>query len=541
MGDETFDLLVVGGGVCGVAIARDAALRGYTVALVEKNDFAHATSAASSKLIHGGLRYLKNFELSLVRESLRERRTWTAIAGHLVTPLSFMLPNYSNRPGSSQRWLLRIGLTLYDLLSYDRNQLRDEDRKLPAHRVLDADEALRQVPGLDAHGLRGAVQYWDCQMFSPERLALECALDAARHGARLANWAEVESLRIEGGQVRGATVVDALGGPGVEIKARTVVNATGPWADRLMPGEAGSSGSPKIVRSKGIHVITRDLTGDTAVAFEGEHGHFFILPWRGHSLIGTTDTVYEGDPDAFAVTESDIEAFLRVINAGMPSAALQRQDVLHFYGGLRPLVESDPGGDSYSASRRSEVVDHGVEGGPRGMFSALGGKWTTARAVAEQVVDAVGTAMASNRPCTTHDTPMPGGGFETWAKLLEELAARHPELDREVIEHLARHYGTRADAVMALADKDPALAEPIAPGRLERRAEVVFATRDEMARTLGDVVFRRTGLGTLGDPGPAALQTVATLMAEALGWSAAQQQEQIRQVQARFVPRGDDA
>lgn len=536
MAERAYDVLIVGGGVCGLCIARDAAMRGLSVALVERDDFAHATSAASSKLIHGGLRYLKTFELSLVRESLRERRIWELVAPHLVYPLRFLVPNYK-RPGSSKRWMLRAGLTLYDMLGYDRNRLEDDDRKIPGHEVLSVEQALKHVPGLNQDRLLGAVEYWDCQMFAPERLALECALDADAKGADLANWATVTEFIVQDGRVLGAVVEDRLEGGSVEIRAKAVVNAAGPWADRLLGMFAGKP-SHSLIRSKGIHVITRQLTGDVAVAFESTGGHFFILPWRGHSLIGTTDAVYKGDPDDFAVTEADIQAFLEVINQGFPSAALTREDVVHFYGGLRPLVESSPGEDSYSASRRAEVVDHARVGGPVGLYSALGGKWTTARAVAEQVVDRLVAKSASDnlRPCQTQDTALPGGGFGGWAAFLDAQSALHPSFDRAVVEHLARNYGSRMDAVIALATADPELAEPIASGRLERRAEIVFAVRSEMARSLADVIFRRTGIGTLGDPGPAALQTVAEMVSEELGWTDAYREEQLALVRRRFVP-----
>ena len=536
MGDAAYDLLVVGGGVCGVCIARDAALRGLSVALVERQDFAHATSAASSKLIHGGLRYLKNFELSLVRESLRERRIWQSIAPHLVYPLSFVLPNYKRRH-ASKRWMLRAGLTLYDLLAYDRNQLDDPDQRIAAHRMLSRDEVLARLPGLDPDRLIGAVQYWDCQMYSPERLALACAIDAAEHGAVLANWAGVTSFLRDGERITGAVVEDRIGSGSVEVRAKTVVNASGPWADRLL-GEAMDESPRNLVRSKGIHVIVRDLTGDTAVAFETRHGHFFILPWRGQSLIGTTDALFEGDPDDFAVTEKDIEDFLVVINEGLPSADLSRDDVIHFYGGLRPLVESSPGEGTYGASRRAEIVDHAAEGGPEGLLSAMGGKWTTARHIGQQVVDRVVQRLGRDVPaCRTDTTPVPGGDFGRWASLLAETREQHGDVSAERIEHLARNYGSRLAEILALERDNPELAEPLGPDRIEHRSEVAFAVRSEMARRLDDVVFRRTGIGTLGDPGTEVLQETAALMAAELSWTDAERDAQIATVQARFVPQ----
>ena len=535
MAAKSHDLLVVGGGVCGLCIARDASRRGLSVALVERADFAHATSAASSKLIHGGLRYLKTLELALVRESLRERRIWETIAPHLVYPLQFLLPNYK-RPGSSKRWMIRAGLTLYDLLGFDRNRLEDEDRKLPSYRALSATEAVARVPGLNDDDLVGALEYWDCQMFAPERLALESAIDAVNHSASLANWAAVDSFITNGQRIEGAVVQDQLSGEKVEVRAKVVVNATGPWADRML-GELAGDAAPAVVRSKGIHIITRALTDDVAVAFESKGGHFFILPWRGHSLIGTTDSVFHGEPDDFSVTEGDIAEFIEVINAGFPSAGITRDDVVHFYGGMRPLVESAPGDDAYSASRRAEVVDHADGGGASNLLSALGGKWTTARALAEEVVDNVSKKLGVKlAACVTDEAPLPGGDIGTWANFMARQGKRYPELPADVLEHLARNYGTRMDDVLALSTQDPTLDGPVCAGRVERRAEVVFAVRHEMALTLADVLFRRTGLATLGDPGPEVVRAVADLMAVELSWDEAAQAEQLRSIKGRFSP-----
>ena len=248
--------------------------------------------------------------------------------------------------------------------------------------------------------------------------------------------------------------------------------------------------------------------------------------------------MYDGDPDAFAVTEDDIAGLIATVNEGYPTAALTRDDVVHFYGGLRPLVESAPGDDPYSASRRSEIVDHGESGGPRGLLSALGGKWTTARAVAEQVVDRVQAVLgARGEPCRTHTTPLPGGRIGPWKAFVEERCRRHRGLEPDVVEHLAVNYGARMDDVLALAEQDAQLGEPLAPGRVERRAEVVYAVRNEMALELGDVVFRRTGLCTLGDPGDDALDAAAALMGAELGWADDDRVRQVEAVRARLTAR----
>jgi glycerol-3-phosphate dehydrogenase len=535
MAASEHDLLIIGGGVTGACAARDAAMRGLSVALVDKLDFCHATSAASSKLIHGGLRYLKNFEISLVRESLKERRYWEVIAPHLVHPLPTLLPVYK-RKGSPRMLTLRVGLTLYDLLAFDRNRLEDEDKKLPGHRNLSRAEALEYEPSLPTTDLDGGILYYDCQMYAPERLCFENVIDAVDRGAQVANYAAVTEFLVEDANVRGVVVRDELDGSTHQVRAKVTLNASGPWADRLLARLPGTGSSTKITRSKGIHIITRPITGDHALAIEHQGGHFFLLPWRNHTLIGTTDSVFTEEPDAFAVKESDITDLIATVNAGYPSAALTRDDVVHFYGGLRPLVESG-GDETYEASRRAEVYDHAQTDGVGHLISALGGKWTTSRHLAEQVMEMVAEKLGHALPsCATHVVPLPGGHTDKFSAY--QAAAREQHADRpvEIVDELVRNYGTRYEEILGLADDDPSLGEPLAPGHPEIGAQVVHAVRHEMAMCLEDVVMRRTGLGTLGFPGADALQRVARLMGDELGWDAAARDAQIEAVRGRFTP-----
>jgi glycerol-3-phosphate dehydrogenase len=458
LANEIFDVLIVGGGVTGICVARDAARRGLKVALVERGDFAAATSAHNSKLIHGGLRYLRNFELGLVRESLRERRIWQRIAPHLVHPLPFLVPLFGG--GAKERATLAAGLTLYDILSFDRGWLDDPKQRLPGHSWLSAAEARAREPVLDRPDLKGAFLYYDAQMVSPERLALECLMDADANGAAVANYVEAGRLLLRDGRVEGASVRDTAGGAAFDIRAKTTLVAAGPWADIFLAHATNKPASHKLLRSKGIHVLVPSLTRAFALTMATEHGHFFVLPWRGHTLLGTTDTAFTGGPDMVGVDERDIADFFAFINTHLPNARLTRDKVEFFYAGLRPLVD-DGSGDTYGASRRAELVDHGKDDGLHGLFSAIGGKWTTSRDLARKVVDRlVGTLGIKARKCDTATAVLPA-----------------------------------------------------------RSASVQDAIRDEMALTLTDVVMRRTDIGVFGPPPRETLDSVSREMAVALGWN----------------------
>lgn len=536
LGRQTFDVLIIGGGITGSCIARDAAMRGLKVALVEKRDFSHATSAANSKLVHGGLRYLKNLELGLVRESLRERRIWQRIAPHLVYPLPFLVPQPADRRGTLT---LRIGLSLYDWLSFDRTWLDDKDQRLPGHRGVKNDELKARAAIAADSGYPTAIEYYDCQMYAPERLGLACLQDAAARGAVIVNYAEAtEIAKDKSGAVTGATVRDIVTGAEVKISARVTVNAAGPWADGVMAMAQDGVPAHRLVRAKGIHLITRALTtGNTALAMFIGDGHFFVLPWRGHSIIGTTDDVFEGSPDSVTPTEADIEKMIAAVNTGLPSAKLTAADVIHAYAGVRPLIdESAPGaeGGSYKKSRKAEIIDHAADGEP-GLYSALGGKWTTSRHVAAQAVDMIEKRLGRRAKRAKTDTlPLGGESTGNFARFVANLQARHRHVDPAVLANLARNYGAAADEVVTIAGGDGALLQPLSPTLPDCGAEVLYAIRREMALTLEDVVFRRTGIGTLGDPGRDVIARCAALMAAELHWDAAETARQIDAVTAHF-------
>jgi glycerol-3-phosphate dehydrogenase len=523
LADEAFDLLVIGGGITGAAIARDAALRGLSVALIEKNDFAHATSAHNSKLIHGGLRYLRNLEFGLVRESLKERRIWQRIAPHLVRPLPFLVPIFDRH----SRLALSAGLWLYDFLSFDRTWLDDPDQRLTGHDWLGRSEALATEPRLESGKLEGAFRYPDAQMYSPERLALECVLDAAAHGAAPANHVEACSLIPRGDRIEGASARDTLTGETFGIRAKFTILAVGPWADRFLSRALNRAPSHKLLLSKGIHLIVPRLTRTHALTVAANGGHFFVLPWRSGTILGTTDTRFEGSPDEVAATEAEIAAFLEMVHAHLPAVMIERNQVRHAYAGLRPLIDDGAHG-TYGASRRAELVDHARSDNLSGLISAIGGKWTTSRDLARRAVDTAIAKLGQNaQPCTTAARRLPGGAIDRIAQTPEGAEAL-PNPD-----HVARLYGSRLPLILDIVRQQPSLGLALASTG-DIGAQIVLATREEMALTLEDVVLRRTGLGQEGNPGLPALEAVATIMATELHWSETRKRAEIDAVATSF-------
>jgi glycerol-3-phosphate dehydrogenase len=506
--DEQYDVLVVGGGITGAAIAYEAASRGLSVALVEKDDIGGATSAATGKLIHGGLRYLKNFEIGLVRESLRERRVLCNIAPGLVVPFPIVLPE----PGCVEH----LGLTFYDLLSFDRNRVNDPSHRIPAHRSMKPAE-------LEAHGLghvKRAIVYYDCLMPSPERLTLAFVRSAVARGATFLTYARVVELLVSEGRVAGARVEDAVAGATLDVAARMVVNATGPWAHDLLdtsPETRGVAGEAPMVRSEGIYLVTKQLS-DLMVLYVSEHGHFSFAPWRGHSLIGPTETPYEGDVDDWRVTRKSVEDFLDHINwtSRLPEP-IGIDDVRATYGGLRPLIESS-GDDTYDASRASELVDHASEG-VDGIVTVIGAKYTTARSLAVKTTDHIAKALGARISVSrSGEIPLDACDIGAVSDAIARARAAWPELSDATITELVRLYGTAHEDLLALTRERPELAAVLdADGEI--LAQAVYAVRDEAALSLQDVLLRRTGLGTLGDPGDGTFERVAAVVAGELGWS----------------------
>lgn len=529
LSNTQFDLLIIGGGATGCFTARDAAMRGLKVALVEAKDFASATSAHSSKLAHGGLRYLRNLEFSLVRESLRERRTLQFIAPHLLRPLPFLLPLYHQ--SLLERGKLNAGMALYDLLSFDRSKGTDKSQAMPGYRRLSKAQALAREPVLDAPGFQGALEYHDAQMYAPERLALECLVDAHAHGAVLANYVEAGKLLLKDGKAQGACVRDVMTGDSFDIRAKLTLVAAGPWADLFLEHATGKPAHHKLLRSKGIHLLLPQAS-TAALTVEAGSGHFFVLPWRGHTLLGTTDTEFRGDPGKLGVSESDIENFLNLANRYLPAWNAKREDVAFFYAGLRPLVD-DGSGKTYNASRRSELVDHAQDDGIDGLFSALGGKWTTSRHLAQIITDAAVIKLGvTARPCATATTLLPGGRFKGFGALVKKTEKTYPGVPG--MRHLAHMFGARLPQLLKTAKVSDLT--PLGESE-DTMAQVIFAVREEMALTLEDVVMRRTCLGQFGPPRH--LAKIADTMGAALGWDESRRWREMDSLSPLYATRPD--
>lgn len=530
-GQQLFDLVIVGGGITGSCVARDAAMRGLSVALCEARDFSSATSAGTTKLVHGGLRYLRNLEISLVRESLAERRVWFTLAPHMVAPLPFLLPVYG---GMRQALTIGAGLSLYDLLAFDRNQGTDPAKHMPAHRRLSRAEALEREPALDPRGLTAAFVYHDGQMYQPERLGLACLADAAQAGAVIANYVEAVQIEEAHDHLR-LTCTDRLSEARYLIRGRIIVNATGPWADGFLARAVKETSSARLQRSKGIHLVVPELTRGHALFLDTPRGHLFVIPWRGHSLVGTTDTPFEDDPSTLGLEAAEIRTLLASLIEALPGAAVDESRVRYAYAGLRPLIATPARQSTYSASRRAEIVDHERTGGPARLITALGGKWTTSRQLAERIVDHVERKLGRGpTPTPTAEEPLAAGKTGPFDAFRNALESDFPTVARPTIDLLARTYGRDARALIQRAMSEPLLAEALIPGRSEIALQVVHAVEQEMAQTLDDVVLRRTGLGTLGLPPEATLARIAALMGDTLGWNPTRRAREIAATQAHY-------
>ena len=533
---DEFDVVVVGGGITGAGVALDAATRGYSVALVERADFASGTSSRSSKLVHGGLRYLQNFDLGLVREALLERQLMVALAPHLVPPLPLVVAAFE---GAHPDRMVGMGLNLYDVMSVDRDRLRTRRGKrargeraqaaaTPArgegaeswsperHRVISGEEVLELLPALAAREPTSGYLFYDCQT-DDVRLVLTVLGEAERFGAVCANRLDVTGLLERDGHAQGVQVLDTESGERFDVRAANVVNATGVWADQLRPQELHEEAElPRIRPSRGTHITIKHedlpLVGGAIVPAGGGRS-IFALPWLGHTLVGTTDNDYEGPLEHIQPSAEDVDYLLEAIN-GFFGTELGPAELTGAFAGVRPLISTGDPKKSVDISRKAELYETSS-----GMITITGGKLTTWRRMAKMTVDRLVERDARDAPCRTHEIPL------GQAIAVEELP-RVEGVPEASYQALASRYGHAAHEVLAVAAERGELAQPIVPRLPDLLAEVALAARREQARSIGDVLLRRTRLGLLAAR-ELPVERVADVLARELGWSSGRRREEI--------------
>lgn len=524
---QTYDLIIIGGGVNGAAVARDAALRGLKPILLEKSDFASGTSSWSTRLVHGGLRYLEYFEFPLVRESLHERELLLRNAPHLVNPLMLTVPVYGKR--SRPYWKIWAGMILYDIFSFDKTLL--------PHRMLPKQKFMQHFRGLDPENLNGGAQYYDAQASRAERMCLETILDAEAAGATNLNYVEVTGLHRQGDRITHLTCEDKLTGKTLEVKGTPnamVINTSGPWVDRVL-----KDGSPepigntrKIGGTKGSHIIVNRFPGapDSALYVEAKTDGrpFFIVPWLGMMLIGTTDLPYEGSLDRVKADDEEIDYLLTETNNIIPSGQLTRESIKFTYSGVRPLPYVDKK-SAGSITRKHVLFDHRSEG-VSNLISLIGGKLTTFRHVGQEIVDLVYKKSKQPAPaCPTIHRPFPGAILPN-DPLVGELVDRYRDrLSIETLYHLLDSYGRLAAGVLALIDEHPELAAPITPELPDIRAQIVYGVRSEYAYHMADILRRRTTIAMQSCYGLQTLAVLSQVLQQYCGWSAEDCDRQARE------------
>jgi glycerol-3-phosphate dehydrogenase len=546
LSNEKFDVLVLGGGAAGAATAREAALRGFKTALIEREDFSAGTSAHCFKIVHGGIRYMQHLDVRRLRASCHERAVLLRIAPHLVAPLSFVVPTYGF--GKSSRWFLGTGMLLYDALTADLNRcVSDPARAVEPTRFLTKKETLRLSSSIEERGLSGAAVFQDGQMHSPPRLVLAFAQSAAAAGACISNYVEALQLKVAGQQVVGVEARDRISGDRFDVRAKVVINATGPWAEGLLMRSRIRYGSPGTYSRDASFLVNRRSHSPAALAVQGRTRdsdavlargtrHLFEVPWRGHTLIGVWHTIVAPDPDAVSLSAAELETFVAEYNASAPASKIDPSEVQCVDYGLVPFGErrSQKGGLSFG--KQSRLIDHRSLG-LKGLVSLVSVRYTVARLDAEAVLRVVESQLGRRTSVDTRMSPLTGGDIEDFRRFEASMQQQRPDwLEEDALPGLVRSYGTRLSALLETAKTSDVLKRPIA-GTQILAGEATYAVRYEMATRMCDVVFRRTELGTAGHPGHRALNELQNLLTSALQWSAERARAERALVDCEFERR----
>ncbi|HSG98125.1 MAG TPA: glycerol-3-phosphate dehydrogenase/oxidase [Woeseiaceae bacterium] len=548
LADEKFDVLVIGAGMFGACIAWSAALRGYSVAVIDKGDFAGATSSNHYKFIHGGIRYLQHLDIVRLRESAREKSALIRTAPHLAYPMPIVFPTYGH--GRRGKFLMWGAMLTYDLLTLDRNRgIGDPTRRTPNGSLISRKETLKLFPGTPQEGLTGAAIFYDGQMYNPARLVLAYLHSAAARGALIANYVNADRLIRENNEIVGCLATDGLSGEQFNIRSRIVVNAAGPWGHLLLRDDPALATSPEPSFSRDLAFVVKksineahaigcqSATADSDAVLDRGGRHLFLVPWRGMTLVGVWHRYTLGDPDNIHVSTEELQDFIDEINGTYGGLNLHVDDISFVNTGHILFGDESAQGSEkeHSFAKRSLLIDHS-KNGIKGLITVVGARATVARGIAEKTMNLVqrnfGDAI---RRSDTETVPIHGGLFDDFSALVDEIRHKLPTGSEYAAKALAHNYGSEYGAVLECAD-EPDLLRPVGDSAV-LKAEAIHAIRNEMAQTLADIVLRRTELGSGGDPGQDAIRELAETAAGEFGWDGAELDSQIQLVQA-ILKRG---
>ena len=549
-----YDVLIIGAGIYGVAAAWDAALRGLKVALIDKNDFGSATSSNSLKTIHGGLRYLQQLDLKRMRESIHERMVLMHIAPHLVYPLQVVMPTYSYKLKS--RPAMMAALIANDVVGFDRNRLEDPHKYMPHGFTVSKRKVQDYIPGYEKYNLNGGAVWYDCQCYNTERLLLSFLISATSQGADVANYVKASGFLMDGQRVTGIKARDELSGQTFDIRAKMVVNNSGPWVDNILSSLNGKAPERKFNLSTAMNlVINRRLFDKNAAGLSGpwkyvrEDGSvyeayriLFFAPWRNYTIIGTNHLPYEGNEknyqDKYKITEAEIQSFLTDVNQAYPAADIKREEVTFFYGGFLPMARKNPDTGEVMLEKHYKLYDHVRSDKIEGLITVLGVKYTTARDVARKTIDMVFNKLDRNSPqCETEKTALCGGNIEKFEDFVNDAINTNPYgFNAKVMQHLCHNYGSDYETILKYGAEDRELIDLLPESEEVLKAEIIHGVREEMAQKLADVILRRTDAGTGGNPGEACLKEAVKLMAKELGWNKARMKQEVEEVKNIYIP-----
>ncbi|MBW2647966.1 MAG: glycerol-3-phosphate dehydrogenase/oxidase [Deltaproteobacteria bacterium] len=544
---QNFDVLVIGGGIHGAAIARETALAGLKTALIEKKDFSHATSSNSLKIIHGGLRYLQHLNIKRMRESIKSRRAMMRFAPHLVKPLACIMPTYGH--GLKGREIMRVALFVNDIISHDRNCSLDPEVHLPAGKIISQEMCLKMIPEISRERLNGAGLWYDAIAINTERLSLSFIHEAADNGACIANYLETIDLNIQNKQIKGILAHDIITGKQFEIKSKIVVNVAGPWLDKILSFLSGQNKEPQLW-ARGINIIVRKkMFSDIAVGLEGRQTYidndavlkkgnrlYFFVPWRGYTMIGTEYKHYQGNPDNFKIELDDIIEFIEEINTIYPPAKLSLGDVTFFHAGLLPMSKSSKIVESdVQLEKNSKLIDHEKTDSIRGLISVKGVKYTTAPQTASDVKNLISRYIN----LAVQATPLPKRRSDnniTDQVCKKTISGNNLTNMDKIVRHLKFNYGHQHKRILQFAVKTSCSSDWISNDPPVTVMEILYSIRKEMALSLSDIIFRRTVLGTAECPSKKIIDCVADITAKELNWSSANKLKQIKDVYKHYLP-----